>query len=268
MRRRSLLCLVSFVLCAVPCALSQNSTSGQVQVEPPIKRADPPSATASVQELVDRGDELRAEKFFLDSLDYYKAALAKKPDDASLYNRIGIVELLLEHWKDAKKNFQRAIKVDRNFPDAYNNLGVEEYEQKKYGSAIKQYEKAIRLRSDMASYYSNLGAAYFSRKNWEQAGIAYTRALQLDPDIFERNSRSGISARLPSPEDRAHFDYEMAKLYAKAGIYDRSIEHLRRAMEEGYKGINDVYKDKEFTGMLKDPRFAQLMAARPPAIPE
>ena len=37
-------------------------------------------------------------------------------------------------------------------------------------------------------------------------------------------------------------------------------------MEEGYKNIEDVYKDGEFAELRKDPRFTQLMAARPPAI--
>ena len=37
-------------------------------------------------------------------------------------------------------------------------------------------------------------------------------------------------------------------------------------MEEGYKDIDNVYKDKEFTALRKDPRFEQLMASRPTAI--
>ena len=32
--------------------------------------------------------------------------------------------------------------------------------------------------------------------------------------------------------------------------------------------IDDVYKDADFEGLRKDTRFAQLMASRPPAIPE
>jgi hypothetical protein len=73
---------------------------------------------------------------------------------------------------------------------------------------------------------------------------------------------------MSSPDDRAKFSYVVAKLFAKQGNTDRSLEYLRRAMEEGYKGIDQVYKDDEFAGLRKDPRFTQLMASRPPAIPE
>ena len=247
---------------------AQNSTSAQLQVEPPMRRAERPSPDASAEELIKRGDELRATKNYLDALDYYQAALAKKPNTASTYNRIGIAELQLQHWREARKDFERAIKADRTFSDAYNNLGVVDYEQRKYRGAIKQYEAAIKVKGDAASYYANLGAAFFAKKDYQHAAVAYYQALQLDPNVFERNSRTGVSAQLPSPEDRARYEFVMAKLYAKAGVPDRALEHLRRAMEEGYKPIDDVYKDSEFSELRKDPRFAQLMASKPPAIPQ
>ncbi|HUK25046.1 MAG TPA: tetratricopeptide repeat protein [Terriglobales bacterium] len=280
--RRFLLSFAAVLACVF--FLLNNSpaqtASGQVLVQAPVRHAEPPPAEASVDRLSERGDELRAEKFYLDARDYYEAALKKTAEEAgndqaalaksqaAIYNRLGICDLLLEHWGDSKKEFERAIKADRTFADAYNNLGVVEYERKKYGGAIKQYRRALALKADSASYYSNLGAAYFSKKEYEKAVAAYTQALQLDPDVFERTSRNGVSAQIPSPADRARYDYVMAKLYAKAGVNDRSLEHLRKAMEEGYKEINDVYKDKEFTALRKDPRFEQLMASRPQAIPE
>jgi tetratricopeptide (TPR) repeat protein len=95
---------------------------------------------------------------------------------------------------------------------------------------------------------------------------AYSHALQLDPDVFERTSRAGVAAQMSKPEDRAHYDYVIAKLYAKGGDADRSLEYLRKALEEGYKSINNVYKDEEFSGIRKDPRFTALMSVRPPAI--
>jgi tetratricopeptide (TPR) repeat protein len=273
MRSRSLLCilgLLSFTpILAASFLLAQGSSSGQLQVQAPLRRAEPPTLSATQHELLERGDELRAEKAYPDALDYYRAALTRGLDEAaSIHNRMGITQMEMERWKDSINEFRLAIKADRTFADAHNNLGVDYYELKKYGKAIAEYETAIRLHGNSAAYYSNVGAAYFAKKDFEKAAESYSQALQLDPDIFEHNSRTGVSARLPSPDDRAHFDYVMAKLYAKAGISDRSLEHLRRAMEEGYKGINDVYKDAEFTGLRKDPRFAQLMAARPTALPE
>jgi len=92
--------------------------------------------------------------------------------------------------------------------------------------------------------------------------------MELDPDILERTSHNGVSAQLPSPEDRARYDYIIAKLWAKHGDRDRSLQYLRRALEEGYKGIDEVYKDPEFAELRTDTRFTELMAARPPAIPE
>jgi tetratricopeptide (TPR) repeat protein len=233
-----------------------------------MRRADPPSTETSAADLEKRGDELRMDKAYLDAIDYYRAALDKKRNDFVLLNKIGIADLLLQNYKEAGKYFEKSTKANRNYAEAYNNLGVVQYEQKKYKKAIKLYEKAIKLREDAASYFSNLGAAYFATKEWDKANDAYARALVLDPDIFERTSRAGVAAQLSSPEDRAHFDFVMAKLYAKSGDLDRSLLCLRRSMEEGYRGIEDVYKDAEFAGLRKDPRFTQLMADRPLAIPE
>jgi tetratricopeptide (TPR) repeat protein len=113
-----------------------------------------------------------------------------------------------------------------------------------------------------------LGAAYFSKKEWQNATEAYSSAIQLDPTIFDRSSSTGVTAQLASPEDRAHFEYVLAKIYAKDGRTDHALLCLRRALEGGYKGINNVYQDSEFAGLRKDPRFTQLMAARPISITE
>lgn len=249
-------------------ALAIPTPADQVQAPPSIRSVEPPPVDATAEILEERGDTLRAQKLYLDALDYYRAALAKKPKSALLYNKVGIVELLMQRWPDAKKSFEQAIHVDREYSDAYNNLGVIFYIGKKYGKAIDRYNKAIRYRDDAASYYSNLGAALFSKRDFDKSIAAYTHALQLDPEVFERTSRTGVAAQMSKPADRAHYDYVMAKLYAKMGDTEHSLEYLRRAMEEGYKSINSVYKDEEFASLRKDHRFNELMAARPPAIPD
>jgi tetratricopeptide (TPR) repeat protein len=259
-------CLV-LLLISSTAALAQVSHSEQVQIAPPLVRAiDPPAPDATPANLEVQADRLRADKLYLDALDYYHAALAKKQNDAPLLNKIGITELMMQRYKEARKSFERSIHFDRAFADAYNNLGVVYYESKKYGAAVKQYEKAIQKDSSSASFYSNLGAAYFSKRDFNPAVVAYQRALQLDPEVFERSSRAGVQAQLPSPEDRARYDYTVAKLYAKMGYSDQSLEYLRRAMEAGYKDLKNVYKDEEFSQLRKSPRFTELMASKTPVI--
>ncbi|MFZ0288620.1 MAG: tetratricopeptide repeat protein [Candidatus Sulfotelmatobacter sp.] len=259
-------CLV-VLLFSSSAALAQVSHSEQVQIAPPLVRAiDPPAVDATATDLEHQGDRLRADKLYLDALDYYHAALNKKPGDARLFNKIGITELMMQRFKEARKSFELAIRSDRQYADAYNNLGVIFYESKRYGAAVKQYEKAIAVDSSSASFFNNLGAAYFSKRSFESAVAAYQHALELDPDVFERTSRGGVQAQLPSPEDRARYDYTVAKLYAKMGLSEQSLEYLRKAMEAGYKDLKNVYKDVEFTQLRKNPRFTELMASNTPVI--
>lgn len=263
--------LVPASLLAILCAgtLAAQTHSETVQVRPPLLRTiDPPSPDATIAELEQKGDELRMEKMYLDALDYYQAALAKSARSAKILNKVGITELMMQRYRDAKKSFDRAIKADHKFADAYNNLGVVYYEEQKYGAAVKQYRRAIALEDTAASFYSNLGAALFSKKEFEPAVQAYQKAMELDPDVFERSSRGGVQAQLPSPDDRARYDYTVAKLYAKMGFSDRSLEYLRKAMEEGYKDFKNVYKDEEFAQLRKDKRFVDLMASKTPGLPE
>ncbi len=270
---RFLLVPVSFLslsVCALSvCSWAQLAHSEQVQVKPPLMRmTDPPAADATAAALETQGDLLRAEKLYLDAMDYYRAALAKNPKAAGLYNKIGISELMMQRYRDARKSFEHAIKVDHVFGDAHNNLGVVYYEERKYGAAVKEYRRAIAIDGKSASFYSNLGAALFSKKEFEPAVIAYQKAVEIDPDVFERTSRGGVQAQLPSPGDRARYDYTVAKLYAKMGFSERSLEYLRKAMEEGYKDFKNVYKDSEFAELRKDKRFSELVATKVPALPE
>jgi len=257
----------SLLLCSVA-AGAQISHPESVQVSPPLMRTtDPPAQGASVADLEAQADKLRASKLYLDALDYYRAALAKH-QSAALLNKVGITELMMQRYREAHKSFERSIKVDPMFADAYNNLGVVFYEEKRYGPAVKQYRKAIAIDSNSASFFSNLGAALFSKKEFDPAVVAYQQALELDPEVFERTSRGGVQAQLPSPQDRARYDYTVAKLYAKMGFSDRSLEYLKKAQEEGYRELKNVYKDVEFAELRKDKRFTELMTAKTVALPE
>jgi len=261
-------CLI-LLLVVIPltAAMAQVAHSEQVQIAPPLIRAiDPPAPDASAAALEQQGDALDAAKLYLDALDYYRAALLKSPNNAEVLNKMCRSELLINRWKDARKSCERAIKANRTFAEAYGNLAVAYYGERKYGATIKECNKAIAIDNTSAAFFNNLGAAYFAEKKFEPAVAAYQHALQLDPDVFGRSSRNGIEAQLAGPEDRARFDYTVAKLYAKMGFSEQSLEYLKKAMEAGYKDLKNVYKDEEFATLRKNPRFTELMASKTAAI--
>ena len=233
-------CLILLVVIFSTAALAQVSHSEQVQIAPPLVRAvDPPAQDATAADLEQQGDRLRAAKLYLDALDYYHAALGKKPNDARLLNKIGITNLMMQRYKDARKAFEHAIRADREYADAYNNLGVVFYEAKKYGAAVKQYEKAIAKDSSSASFFSNLGAAHFSKREFEPAVAAYQHALELDPEVFERTSRAGVQAQLPSPDDRARYDYSR-KVVRQDGL----VGAVARVFAEGDRGRLQGFEER------------------------
>ncbi len=253
---------------AVPAVCTQVSQLDQIQVAPPMRQVQAPPPTASAKELEQQADELRSQKAYIDAIDYFHAAIMKDPGNAVLFNKKGIAELMLQRYHEAGRDFEEAIRLNAKLSEAYNNLGVVHYERKKYRAAAKQYKKAAALNPESASFYSNLGAVYFAQRKFEPATKAYSEALKRDPDIFEHSSRTGVTAQMSSPQDRAHYSYVLAKLYAKMGDSDHSLLYLRRAMEEGYKKVEDAMSDPEFASLRKDTRFEELMKEKPVAIPE
>jgi len=244
-----------------------NSGNTTALVPQQLRKAQPPPANASADQLEAMGDSLRSENLFADSLDYYRAAM-RKTDSAVLHDKAGIADLSLAHLQEARKEFERAVHIDKHYAEAYNNIGVIAYFQKKWSRANKFYRKAIELREPFASFHANYGAALFAEKDYDKAFKEYSRALRLDPEIFDHTNRAGVVMRPASITDRAHYDYVIAKIYASQGNSDRCLLYLRKSLEEGYSQIGDVYKDNAFDRIRKDPRFVSLMSQRPAAIPE
>lgn len=253
---------VMLLACAVPFL-------GQPQEQPQnnnsLQSVSPPSPTSSAKDLEIRGDSLRAQKDYLDAIDYYKAA-SLKSDSASLHNKLGVSWLQLSRYVDARKEFERAVRLDKNAAEAHNNLGVSYYVKHEYGAAVKEYHKAIKINPDSAPFHSNLGSAYFSRKDFEKANREYARAMELDPTIFDPSPSGGVSLKLATQGDRAYFFYMLAKTYGSKGDQERCRLYLSKANEEGYTRVKDALKDEDFASLRKDPAFVEFVRSlKPPA---
>lgn len=215
----------------------------------------------SVAQLEAKGDNARFNKDFDSAVRYFDAALHKDAKNPVLYNKLGLSYLRMNDLKAARFNFQKAGKRDSKYADAMNNLGAVYYMQKDFGAAARQFKKAVALDETRSTFHVNLGAAWFGQKKLDRAVAEYARALQLNPDALSTGN-AGVAAQIASPEERARYSYMLAKIFAQRGDADLCLKHLRRAKEEGYRELADVYKDVEFAQLRNDPRLAEI--ASPP----
>jgi tetratricopeptide (TPR) repeat protein len=261
--------MISFLATPLACCLaflSPAAALSQTLFNPQSARASArsvPSVNAPVRPALTpelRGDIYMARKMYLEAIDMYRQG---PPNSPVLANKIGIAFHQLLQFNLAKKNYERAIKLDPKYAEAINNLGTIYYAQKSYRRAIGYYKRALRYTSPSASIYANLGAAYFGRKEYKQASAYYQQALKLDPDVFEHHSTFGTLMQERTVDELATFHLYLAKFYAKSGANDRALIYLRKALEEGVKNREKIPSMPEFTLLKTNPAFLQLLAENP-----
>jgi tetratricopeptide (TPR) repeat protein len=220
-----------------------------------------PPAPAPVQLTPEqRGDILMAHKKYREAIDAYRQA---PMNSAIIWNKLGIAHHQLLLMDEAKKYYEKAIKLNPKYSEAINNLGTIHYSRKSYRRAVNQYKKALKITPKSASVYSNLGTAEFARKKYERAAEAYRMALSLDPEVFEHRGSYGTLLQERSVEEKARFHYYLAKTYAHAGILDRAIQYIRMALEEGFKDRKKLLEEPEFANIRETPEFQELLAYNP-----
>ena len=225
-----------------------------------IERHLPDPASATPKALEQEADILRARRFPEDAIDFYRYALARGGDSATLTNKMGLTQLEMKNYQLAEALFNRAVKIDKKNNEAWNNLGAAQFIGGNASRAISSYKHAIKLDRHTAVFHANLATAYFETKNFNGARKELATAMKLDPDIFNRKEGTGgLEAHVLSSEDRARFSYEMAKLYAENGLEDQMLHQLAMAGEAGMDLQKEMRKDALLSKYLTDKRVVLLI---------
>lgn len=246
-----MLLVLTLVLC--------NFASAKPAPQDNIKQDNINMNAMTVPELEKAGDVARAQKDYDLAIRYFQAGIRKDRKNATLYNKLGLAELKTNDFFAARYNFEKAVKINSKYAEAVNNIGAVEYMRRNYNGAAKYFKKAVALRETDAVYHVNLGAAWFSQKKMDRAMAEYIRAMELDPDALRQDTRTGIAAQISSPEERAQYSYLLAKAYAKRGDVEGCLQCLRKAKEDGYRNMTNVYRDEEFTALRGNPRLHEVV---------
>ncbi len=224
---------------------------------------DPSQATRDLKsmtaaELEKAGDGFRAQKDYEQAIRYFREALRKDKKNAVLYNKLGLSQFKSGDRTGARAAFEKAAKVNKKFADAINNVGAVYFVENNFSQAAKYFKKAVALEETRAAFHVNLGEAWFGQSKLDRAMNEFARALELDPEVLGRSSAVGDTARVASLEERAKFYYMLAKVQAKRGNTQECLLCLKKAKENGYRNLADVYNDDEFSRLWNDQRLAEI----------
>lgn len=206
----------------------------------------------------ERGDIYLARGEYVQAIEAYRDA----PRSAEVWDKMGVAWHHMNAIGEARHDYQRALLIRPNYPEALNNLGATYFANRDYKKAIRLYRDALRLMPKSAVIAANLGTAYFARGKFRQGFEAYHRAFELDPTVFDEPDSLANVAANTSLSYRAHEDYCLAELFAEAGMQKQAIEYLTRALNEGFDNKQQIMQDSVFVQLRKTQEFAQLMAGQ------
>lgn len=205
----------------------------------------------------ERGDLAMIHGQYLEAINAYEEC---PKDSARTWNRLGTAYHHLFAIHEARRDYERALKLRPDYPEALNNLGATYYSERKYKKAVRYYRRAIALDPGSALYYSNLGVALMAERKTDEAIAAYQKAYELDPAVFNAGSHT-VSETAPA-DVRAENNYAMARLFAQSGKLDRALDYLRMALNQRLRNSGRVLHDDALTLLRKTPGFARLMRAQ------
>lgn len=177
---------------------------------------------------------------------------------AIIWNKLGIAYQHMYAVDEALINYEHALQINPNYPDAINNLGTIFFAKRDYRRAEKLYRKAIKLAPGDAVILKNLGTSYFAEEKATRGAEEYRAAFAIDPHIFDK-SNVGNVAEPASPAQRANLHFCMAEVYARARKNELALEFLRQSLSEGYKDHKRLFDDQSFAELRKDPAYSQLI---------
>jgi tetratricopeptide (TPR) repeat protein len=207
------------------------------------------------EELITDGTEWILEGL---SKGHYHLVLRNSPEES--VRRIGSYFVKLSgldkvRYDKAIADYNKAIEINPNLPDAHNYRGLAYYRKGHYDKAISDFNKAIELNPRDAEAYNNRGIAYVRKGQNDKAISDYTKAIEINPrdasayynrghvfglkEFFLENTTDYSSKAISDFTKVIEINPRDAKAYIARGLtygvikgqYDKAISDYTKAIE-------------------------------------
>lgn len=108
------------------------------------------------------------------------------------FNIFGIILSLQNKNKEAISQFEKAIELNSNFPDAHYNIGTIFLKNKSYLDALKHLQQAIIVNKDYYNAFFNIADCYRLLGRHEEAIYNYNKCLGYNSEDQEVYNNLGL----------------------------------------------------------------------------
>jgi tetratricopeptide (TPR) repeat protein len=160
------------------------------------------------------------------SLSPLKKSMDLNPEFTWSHNLMGIILWKMNNFEGSIKEFEYAIKIDRNNAPAHFNYGLLLYENEKYSEAEKHLHICIAIDNTMAEAHYVLGIIYNKVDKPDKA----MKELKTSLALFKKRKSTSVIID-SSAFHRISTLYALSDLYARNGDNIKAMNLLQEAMQ-------------------------------------
>jgi tetratricopeptide (TPR) repeat protein len=161
----------------------------------------------------------------IEQLNYYKSQVDAEPNKAEHRVNLGYTYYLLDDNKDAIKQLQLGIDLDKNYFGAYFNLGLVYIDEERFNDALKQSLKTIELAPRNFRSHLLTGMVCRELEMFEEANEALKEGLN-----FASTNTDIINEIAKVAEDQGEFK-EAEELFKEALTFDPLYKPATEGLE-------------------------------------
>lgn len=205
--------------------------------------------------------------------------IADNPQDKWGYINLGNAYLCYDSIAEAEYAFRQAREIDPNWVLNLYNLAHACRIQGKYSEAIRILDSVLEIDQDEHSAWYDLGVNFQSMGNQEEAGNHFSRFKKIvweewmnkwPDDAGTYTAAGSITARLGENEtseqmlqraleiDSTSY-YRLAGLLCLQGKVPEALDHLEKALENGYRNLLMLKMNPDLQILQNDIRFHNLI---------
>jgi adenylate cyclase len=210
-----------------------------------------------------------------------RKALQLDPESAEAHTSRGLALTLRREYDEARQEFEAALRLNLNLYEAHYFYGRACLTEGKFDEAVSHYRDAWRVRPEdyQAIFLSAAPLVKLGRRDEasdaDRQGVKVADAhLELNPDdarawilsaqalmrLGQRDQALERARRALAidPED-AGLLYNVACVYALAGSSEEALDHLDKAIQNGFGQREWLENDSDLDSVRGEPRFQALL---------